>query len=360
MNTRQGIPIAATVVLVGIVAVGGWLLYRTPGTLVNEAPPPTGPTQESGSIVVVHVDEGASAIETGEALEDAGVIQSARLFRILASLMGVGDRLAPGDYEFEKGITALTAVRRINQGITASNIVTIREGLRSEEIADLLEESGVVPAAEFRSALSDQYDEAFLAQLEHGGLEGVLFPARYGFASDTTSHEAVEQILLAFEQRYEDEIRPRLSSTPGGLSLSEVVTLASIVEREARVPEERAIIASVFLNRLDSGIPLQADPTVQYAVGNDPTSVAEHGYWKNELSLADLAIDSPYNTYANVGLPPGPIANPGLDSIMAVLEPASTNYLFFVARPDGSHAFAETLEEHTLNVCQVDPNRPEC
>jgi UPF0755 protein len=99
---------------------------------------------------------------------------------------------------------------------------------------------------------------------------------------------------------------------------------------------------------------------VQYAVGNDPESVEEYGYWKAELSVADLAIDSPYNTYINVGLPPGPIANPGLDSVLAVLEPAETNYIFFVARPDGSHAFAETLEEHTRNVCEGDPTRPEC
>jgi len=360
MSARQLVPLAAMLSLAGVIAVGGWLLYRTPATLVNEAPPPMGPTHEPHSVVVVHIAEGDSAAEAGETLEAAGVIESARLFRTLASLMGVGNRLSPGDYEFERGVTAVTAIQRIRLGITASNVVTIREGLRSEEIAELLEESQVVSAAEFLAALEDQYDEPFLTQLDHGSLEGVLFPARYGFARDTTGHEAIGQMLAAFGQRFEDEIQPRLSSAPDGLSLSEIVTLASIVEREARVPEERPIIASVFLNRLNSGIPLQADPTVQYAVGNDPASVAEYGFWKSELSLADLAIDSPYNTYANVGLPPGPIANPGLDSITAVLEPAETNYLFFVARPDGSHAFAETLEEHTLNVCQVDPNRPEC
>jgi UPF0755 protein len=279
---------------------------------------------------------------------------------VLASLMGVGDHLAPGDYEFEKGTTALSAVQRISQGITASRIVTIPEGLRAEEIGALLEDRGVVSAAAFRSALGEQYDEPFLAALGTRGLEGVLFPATYGFVRDVTPHAAVDQLLQAYQERYQDEIRPLLPSAPNGLTLLQVMTLASIVEREARVPAERPVIASVFLNRLNAGIPLQADPTVQYALGSDPASVSRFGYWKQELSLADLDVDSPYNTYANVGLPPGPIANPGLDSIRAVLAPAGTNYLFFVARPDGSHAFAETLEEHRQNVCRIDPNRPEC
>ena len=361
MSTQHLGPAAtATLALLAILAVSVWLLYETPGTLVNESPPRLGPTRAPGSTVIIHVAEGDSAAQTGQALEQAGVIQSGRLFRMLASLLGVGDHLSPGEYEFEKGVTALTAVQRINQGITASQLVTVREGLRSEEIGDLLEEAGIVSATEFRAALSDQYAEPFLAALEGSPLEGLIFPATYGFARETAGHDAVDKMLKAFQQRYEDEIEPKLSTSTSGLSLLEAVTLASIVEREARVPDERPIIASVFLNRLEEGIPLQADPTVQYALGSDPASVAGYGYWKAELSLADLAIESPYNTYTNMGLPPGPISNPGLDSITAVLEPAETNYLFFVARPNGSHAFAETLEEHTRNVCEVDPNRPEC
>jgi UPF0755 protein len=360
VSARQLVPAAAILFLVVILAAAVWLLYETPSTLVNETPPRLGPSYQPGAVVVVHVGEGDSAAQTGEALERAGVIQSGQLFRVLASLMGVGDHLSPGDYEFAKGVTALTAVRRISQGITASNVVTVREGLRSEEIGELLEKNGAVSAADFRAALSDHYDEPFLASLDSSSLEGVLFPARYGFARDTTAHQAIDQMLQAFEQRYRDEIQPKLSAAPNGLTLSQVITLASIVEREARVPEERPIIASVFLNRLDAGIPLQADPTIQYALGSDPASVSEYGFWKTELSLADLAIDSPYNTYAYPGLPPGPISNPGLDSIRAVLEPADTNYLYFVARSNGSHAFAETLEEHQRNVCEIDPSRPEC
>jgi UPF0755 protein len=133
-------------------------------------------------------------------------------------------------------------------------------------------------------------------------------------------------------------------------SPDQALTLASIVEREAQTPSERPIIASVFLNRLKVGISLQADPTVQYAVAKNAESVSQYTYWKNDLTVDDLKIDSPYNTYVNAGLPPGPIANPGLASIQAVVRPARTNYLFFEAKGDGTHVFAETLEEHLRNV----------
>jgi UPF0755 protein len=151
---------------------------------------------------------------------------------------------------------------------------------------------------------------------------------------------------------FQDNVADRVQLEGQSMSLFDVVTLASIVEREAAVPEERGIIASVFLNRLRLGIALQADPTVQYAVASDPASVELYGWWKKELTLDDLKIDSPYNTYLYPGLPPGPIANPGLASIEAVVQPPATNFLFFVAKNDGTHVFAETLEEHLRNVEQ--------
>jgi peptidoglycan lytic transglycosylase G len=360
MKAERFVPAAAALVFAVMLVAVGWFLYRTPGTLVHGTPPHQVSNYQPGTLVVVHVGDGDSASKIGTALQDAGVIQSGRQFRVLASLMGVVDKLAPGDYEFEKGITAVDTVQRISQGITGSQVVTIREGLRSEEIGELLENDGIVSAADFRKALSDQYSEPFLARLGGNTLEGVLFPATYGFSRNMSGHAVVDRLLTAFQLRYESDISAKLSTGPGALTLQQVVTLASIVEREAQVPTERAIIASVFLNRLNAGIALQADPTVQYAVGNDPSSVGRYGYWKTELSLNDLAIDSPYNTYVNVGLPPGPISNPGLDSILAVLTPADTNYLYFVARTDGSHAFAATLAEHQKNVCQIDPTRSEC
>jgi UPF0755 protein len=355
-------------VLLGLFALAGacvWLLLGTPGSLLNGPPPRLGPEAQPDETVVVHVDQGDSAATIGRKLEQTGVIDSARLFRVLASLMAVGARLEAGDYEFHKGESAMVAVQRISQGITASRIVTIPEGLRAEEIGALLERNGVVSAEDFRNALAEQYTASFIetrssldAPPPRSGLEGFLFPATYGFPMQIAPHQVVQQLVAAFDERYRTQIQPLLAAS--NLSLHDAVTLAAIVEREAQLPEERPVIASVFLNRLAAGMPLQADPTVQYALGSDPANAARFGYWKPDLTLADLAIDSPYNTYVHAGLPPGPIANPGLDSILAVLRPAQTDYLYFVARPNGSHAFAATLEEHQRNVCSIDPTRPEC
>ncbi len=361
MRAARGVPVIGLLALVVLLGAGAWLVGATPGSLINEEPRHFGPTPATdGATVIVSVEEGDSAGKIGDKLRDAGVIESARRFEVLTGLMGLGSELVAGEYEFERNQSTLTVVQRISQGVTSPLVVTVQEGLRQEEIAALLERRGVVSADELRRALSDTYTASFLSELPPGsGLEGFLFPATYGFSRATTAHDAVQQFVNAFDQRYREQILPLLPQ-PDGLSLHQTVTLASIVEREARVPDERPTIASVFLNRLAQGLPLQADPTVQYALGSNPASVAQFGYWKQGLTLADLAVDSPYNTYENIGLPPGPIANPGLDSILAVLQPADTDYLFFVARPDGSHVFARTLEEHRQNVCEIDPDRPEC
>jgi UPF0755 protein len=343
-----------------LVAVVVWVVSGTPGTILDEelvAPVRRAP--EGTGVVTITVEEGDSAQEIGERLEGEGVIQSTRLFRVLAAFTSVEDQLVAGEYEFDRGMATMQVITRLHGGLTAPLVVTIPEGLRKEEIAELLERKGIVPAQEFRDALSARaYDAAFLDRLPAGvGLEGYLFPATYGFSRQVTGQDAVGKMLQAFDEQVVPTLPPEGAT---GLTLHQAVTVASIVEREAVVPAERPIIASVYLNRLQIGLPLQADPTVQYALGNDPSSVEESGYWKTSLTRADLAVDSPYNTYVNVGLPWGPIANPGLDSIQAVMRPARTNYLFFVAQEDGSHAFAETLAEHISNVCALDPTRPEC
>jgi len=356
MSPLQARPALALLGLALVVGVCVWLLLNTPDSLLRGRPPRQGPAVQEDETLIVHIGQGESAAAIGSKLEESGIIESARLFRTLTTLMAVSDKLEAGDYQFDKGESAAVAVQRISRGIMASHLVTIPEGLRAEEIGELLEQNAVVPAAGFRAALAGQYAASFIAELPAGaGLEGFLFPATYGFAVDVTPAQAAQQLLDAFDDRYAEEVQPLL--TGSGLSLLEAVALASIVEREAQLPDERPIIAGVFLNRLAEGMALEADPTVQYALGSNPASVAEFGYWKRDLTIADLAIDSPYNTYAHAGLPPGPIANPGLDSILAVLRPARTDYLYFVARPDGSHAFAATLEEHLDNICQVDPGR---
>jgi UPF0755 protein len=193
------------------------------------------------------------------------------------------------------------------------------------------------------------YQEGVLQGRPAGAsLEGYLFPDTYYFDPHVTSHDIIDRLLRTFDQRFSADLRD--AAQKQNLTVHQAVTLASIVEREAQVPDERPLIAAVYLNRLRLGMPLQADPTVQYALAADPQSVAKYGWWKRDLTLDDLHFKSPFNTYQNPGLPPGPIANPGLASIRAVANPANVKYLYFVAKGDGSHAFAETLDEHNRNV----------
>ena len=345
------LPLAVLFISLAVLAVIAWAIASTPAAVLNqEVPPIARPSPESTEIALVTVLEGESAKDIGENLEKEEVIQSGPLFRIMVTLIGIEGELVAGEYEFDRGLTTLEVIGRIRRGITLPLVVTIPEGLRAEEIGLLLEEKGVVSAEDFGEALATgEYDFDFLAQRPSGlGLEGYLFPATYGFSRSATAQGVVEDMLAAFEEQVADALQRDIAAS--GLTLHEALTLASIVEREAALPEERPVIASVFLNRLSLGLPLQADPTVQYAVGSDPESVRRYGYWKRSLTEEDLQVNSLYNTYRVNGLPPGPIANPGVDSMRAVVRPTRTNYLFFVAKDDGSHVFAETLEEHQRNV----------
>jgi UPF0755 protein len=343
------VPAVVVALAVATIVIVAYAMSLVPSTILgNEPQEALGPTPATG-IATVTIADGDGARKIAEELQEAGVIQSARLFRVLVAFMGIENELQAGDYEFDKGMTTVSVINRIHNGVTAPLMVTIPEGLRAEEIAKLLEDKGVMSKDDLLSALKDTYSEPFLpANASDTNLQGYLFPATYGFSRSTTGHKAVQQMLDAFNKQVVTEVQPQLEST--GLTLDQVITLASIVEREAVKPEERPLIASVYLNRMKVGMALQADPTVQFALANDPQNVAKYGYWKKEISLADLETDSPYNTYKSTGLPRGPIACPGIESIRAVLRPARTNYLFFVAKDDGSHVFAETLEEHLRNV----------
>jgi UPF0755 protein len=344
---RPLVAVAVALVLVMTAALA-WFVYNTPASIWgDDAVTKIDPIPGGDETLDVTVEQGQSAADIGAELESEGIIRSARLFEVLVGLTGVQDSLEAGDYEFEKGMTAIEAVHRIAEGRTASRRVTIPEGRRVEEVAVLLEFEGIVPAQDFMAALDKaRYDYPFLQQVPGEDLLGFVFPAGYEFRREATAEEVVDTMLRGFQTNVADALQLEGQE----LSLYEVVTLASIVEREAQVAEERATIASVFLNRLRVGIALQADPTVQFAVSQDPASREQFGFWKQGVTFDDLEIDSPYNTYVYPGLPPGPIANPGFASIEAVVRPEETNYLFFVSRNDGTHVFAETLEEHLRNV----------
>lgn len=294
-----------------------------------------GPEPGSAERVRVHVPAGAGALEVGERLHRSGLIDHPRLFAAYARLTGAQARLKSGEYAFRPGQSWRSILRAIERGEVVTVPVTVPEGFTLDRIAPRLAElTGISPDSVLRAAR----DTGLVRRLELPGptLEGYLFPETYRFARGVSLERVFETMARRYRAFWGPEERARSDSL--GLSVRDVTTLASIVEREARLPEERRIIAGVFLNRLERGMPLQADPTVRYALGS----------WDGRLLYRDIeaVADDPYNTYTHRGLPPGPIASPGSASLEAVLRPAEVPYLYFVARPDGSHVFSTTQREH--------------
>ena len=350
------LPVLAVVLTLGMSAATVWAILGS-ADLIDEVPatPVPTPSATAPKPVNVSVEKGEGVIQIGDALERAGVIDSAIQFRVVVALLGYEKMLQAGDYELEPNMPVLQAVYRMRRGLLSPNFVTVVEGWRLEQIADALDEQGIISRQEFlKAAVAGNFEFDFLKRLGPlTPLDGYLLPATYFYRRSDTAEELIQQMLEAMDKGFTKELRSE--ALDAGLTMHGVLTLASIIEREAKVPEERPIMAQVFLKRLRLGDSLEADPTVQYAVAEDPASVEQFGYWKTELTKDDLAVDSEYNTYRSGGLPPGPICAPRLDSILAAIRPAATNYLYFVAKPDGSHAFAETLEEHEQNIEEFQP-----
>ena len=306
---------------------------------------------------VVSVPPGSTAGDIGTTLQQRGLIRSGLVFRLAAEQAGVGSSLAAGDYELSRSMSTKEIIQVLAKGQVKRGLVaTIPEGWRSEQIADRLEAIGFASRDDFSRAVNDPASVPGFDLVDAPPpprLEGYLFPETYEVPQKVSGARAAELMLRMFNQRAGTALRSPPEST---LTPRQVLILASIVEREARQGSERATVASVYLNRLSAKLPLQADPTVQYAIAtrDGPAAVA-YNYWKLDLSPADLQIDSPFNTYLVPGLPPAPICNPGEASIRAVLQPAKTDYLYFVATTDGSgtHLFAKTLDEHNANVAKV-------
>jgi UPF0755 protein len=309
------------------------------------------------------VQPGETAGQVGQRLAEAGLVSDAELFRRYLQYEGLDAGLEAGTFTLRQTMTIPQIAQALQTGLREEQVVTIREGLRLEQIAAEVEMQTSISRPDFlalvtdgwRAAGLDSYD--FLASLPPTAtLEGFLFPDTYRLPEEATAYDLVARMLSTFDQRVTSDIR--IAAANQGLTLYELMTLASIVEREAVVDEERALIAGVFANRLESGWLLNADPTVQYALGFQADT---NEWWKRPLYLVDLEIDSPYNTYRYVGLPPGPICNPGLASIQAAAEPAETDYFYFLAdcqAEDGSHLFAVTEAEHYANYTMCGGEAP--
>ncbi len=294
----------------------------------------------------VVVPAGASVRVAADSLAGAGVIRSPRLFRTYAWLRGGDRRIRAGTYEFRRGASWGTVLGMLRAGRGIVTTVTIPEGFALSQIEPLLAERLDVPVDSVQAAASDT---ALLARLDlpTPTLEGYLFPDTYTFPQGTSAREAVTEMERRFEHVWKSAWTARLDSI--GMSRNDVMTLASIVEKEAKLPEERPVIAAVYMNRLKAGMLLQADPTVQYSL---PAHEARVRY-------KDLKVKSPYNTYRHPGLPPGPIASPGLASIEAALYPANVPYKYFVAAPDGHHEFRVDYKGHEAAVRQMRRERAE-
>ncbi len=297
------------------------------------------------------IGSGESAQQVARRLETEGLIRNGDALRDYMVYAGLDTAIQAGEYKISPAVNALEISRALLDATPAEISFNILAGWRLEEIAAALPTSGLrITPDEFIHAVRNP-PSAWLPldwQTEAASLEGYLMPGEYRFKREASLQQVVSTLIGRFNREVTPDVRQAIAQR--GLSLHQAVILASIVQREGVVPEERPMIASVFLNRLQAGIKLDADPTVQYALGYNSQ---QNTWWTNPLSRSDLQFESPYNTYLNPGLPPGPICNPSLNALQAVAYPAESPYFYFRARCDGSglHHFARTYEEHLQNAC---------
>jgi UPF0755 protein len=294
----------------------------------------------SGPGVQLTIRKGSSFREAADSLSAHGLVRSARVFSLYAKLRRRDRSLRWGTYVLRPGMSWEQMLDALRLGRGVVHVVTIPEGLSIADIEPLLIDSLQVTQDSLDAAVRDT---ALLHRLDvpTPTLEGYLFPDTYTFPDKTTAREAVRMMVEEFEKAWKPEWTEQARAMK--LTRHDIVTLASIVEREVRRDEERPVVAAVYLNRLKIGMPLMADPTITYALGKKPGRVL----------LKDLRVKSPYNTYLRAGLPPGPIASPGAASMGASLHPAKVSYRFFVAAPDGHHEFRRTYAEHLEAIRMV-------
>ena len=286
------------------------------------------------TVVDFTVESGQSVEEIAKNLEGEGLIRSGSLFRLYVSLSKLAFGLQAGEYQVPQNLNLKEVVELLQHG-TFEEKITFIEGWRREEYADALSSKSQIPNPKLNSV-------DFLRETE--GLEGYLFPDTYFISTETTVEDLAKMMRENFENRIkgDEEGLRRI-----GITFEDAVIIASIVEREAGAVEDKPIVAGVLIKRYLNDWALQADATIQYALGYQ-----EEGWWKKNLTLEDLGIDSPYNTYKNPGLPPTPICNPGLASLEAAFNPTETNYWYYVSDSEGQMHFAETIEEHNENVAK--------
>ncbi len=295
------------------------------------------PLGNSQSVQIVDIPPGTAFTQVSHLLHQQGFIEPEWFFQMLGRVQQLDRKIIPGEYELHAGMRPTELLDKLVRGEVYEHSVTIPEGYNVVQIANILDQKDL---ADKQEILRLNRDQAFIESLniQANSLEGYLFPDTYRFARYTPPEAIVRTFVSRFHEVVTPEIRAQAKSM--GMTLQEVLTLASVVEKETGLATERALVSGVFHNRLRKNIPLQSDPTVIYALE----------YFDGNIRKADLSVNSPYNTYKVRGLPPGPIANPGLASIRAALYPTPSDFVYFVSRNDGSHKFSVTLAEHNKAV----------
>jgi len=311
-----------TLILLAILALGGWLTW----TLLTPMAP------EGQKFVLLH--PGYSTRRIASELKSAGIIRSADAF-ILWHYLHRNRSLKAGEYLFEKDANTIEVHRRLVRGDVYVHTVVIPEGYNIFEIAQAIQDAGLGSSQDFLNVATNDIDSISDLAPEAKTLEGYLFPETYEF----TRTQTMEEMAAAMVKQFRQVAREIGLST----DVEKTVTLASIIEKETAAPDERPTVSSVYYNRMEKRIPLQADPSVIYAE-------LLQGRYSGALHHADMEFKSAYNTYTHAGLPPGPIGNPGRTSLEAAMHPANTDYFYFVSNGNGHHRFAHSLEEHNRNV----------
>jgi UPF0755 protein len=318
--------------------------------LLAESPALTTPVDPQGTQRTFTITLGESVNSISTHLQSEGLISSAEAFRDYLVYAGLDTTVQAGKYQLSPSMTSIQIAHKLLDPMPEDVEFNILQGWRAEEIADSLPTSGIrVDPAEFLALVRKPPTDLLPQGAPHAtSLEGFLSPGTYIIKRETSAHDLLVIFLNRFDENMTSELRDAYAAH--GLDLLQAVTLASIVQRESIIIDEQPTIVSVFYNRLSSGMKLESDPTVQYALGYQ---LDKKTWWKNPLATTDLGIDSRYNTYVYPGLPPGPIDSPGADALLAVAYPAQTNFYFFRAKCDGSgrHFFAETYQQHLNNAC---------
>ena len=337
-NKKSKLPIVLTVLLIVVLLLGGALFYVY-SKLNDDNLSPAGEEKT----IVFNVYDGETITEIAQELEKSGIIDSARHFIYLCSARNRGSEFKYGSYELSNRMTFEQLCSKLEEGSVSNDSIkfTITEGMWLSEIAQLVEKKGICTADEFKKECNSRdYPFDFVKEIpeRENLLEGYLYPQTYIVEQGTSAHELINTMLSYFDENVGEDIKTAAKAK--GITLDDAVIIASVIEGEVSAPEERELVSSVIYNRLENNMKLQMDTTVLYALGE-----------KKQLTLDDLNSPLPHNTYYVDGLPVGPVGNPGIESIKAAVDPADTNYLYYVLEPGNTkkHSFSETYEEHLEN-----------